>query len=618
MNTRVRTTLQTMKSPFNLQKEKMELDESKLPDAKKKNTTISRRRSSRERKLALLQDVDKLKKKLRHEENVHRALKRAFTRPLGVLPRLPPYLPPNTLELLAEVAVLEEEVIRLEEQVVNFRQGLYQEAVYMASQRNVENLDVSQDRFPVNGPKEGETKFLSQDEENVGTSVAKHSVPLARSVSSRMLMASIPISTRSETCSSNSIEKGQALKKSNSSTPNSENLREKGNGSGLNSQKDKQSPEQKMTKNRTPVKRHPIKHDAGEKCLNSPKLQLDCKLDEGRAQENSPVCSGERVSEEDSQPNRISEDILKCLCSIFLRISILKDRSLESTSFTSSSPSDAFERSGETNLREMSGTGSDIQKRDIGPYKHLCAIEASSIDLNRTTNALFLIHRLKVLLGKLACVNLEGLTHQQKLAFWINVYNSCVMNAVLEHGVPESPEMVVSMMQKATINVGGHVLNAITIEHFILRLPFHLKFACFKDAKNEEMKARSMYALEWSELLVTFALSCGSRSSPAVRVYTGPHVEKELELAKRDYLQATVGISTTNKIVVPKLLDWYLLDFAKDWESLLDWISLQLPDDLRSQVVQCLQRKGSESVSKIVQVMPYDFSFRFLLQRQQT
>jgi hypothetical protein len=37
--------------------------------------------------------VDKLKKKLRHEENVHRALERAFTRPLGALPRLPPYLP---------------------------------------------------------------------------------------------------------------------------------------------------------------------------------------------------------------------------------------------------------------------------------------------------------------------------------------------------------------------------------------------------------------------------------------------------------------------------------------------------------------------------------------------
>ncbi|XP_020090910.1 uncharacterized protein LOC109711942 isoform X2 [Ananas comosus] len=93
---------------------------------KKKNTTQV---SGRGKKIDLQQDIDKLKRRLRHEENVHRALQRAFTRPLGALPRLPPYLPSHTLELLAEVAILEEEVARLEEQVLSFRQGLYEEAI---------------------------------------------------------------------------------------------------------------------------------------------------------------------------------------------------------------------------------------------------------------------------------------------------------------------------------------------------------------------------------------------------------------------------------------------------------------------------------------------------------
>jgi len=48
--------------------------------------------------------VDKLRKKLRHEENVHRALERAFTRPLGALPRLPPYLPSQVYWLAALLA----------------------------------------------------------------------------------------------------------------------------------------------------------------------------------------------------------------------------------------------------------------------------------------------------------------------------------------------------------------------------------------------------------------------------------------------------------------------------------------------------------------------------------
>ena len=45
------------------------------------------------------------------------------------------------LELLAEVAVLEEEVVRLEEQVVHFRQDLYQEAVNISSSKK--NMELS-------------------------------------------------------------------------------------------------------------------------------------------------------------------------------------------------------------------------------------------------------------------------------------------------------------------------------------------------------------------------------------------------------------------------------------------------------------------------------------------
>lgn len=100
-----------------------------------------------------------------------------------------------------------------------------------------------------------------------------------------------------------------------------------------------------------------------------------------------------------------------------------------------------------------------------------------------------------------------------------------------------------------------------------------------------------------------------------VRVYTASQVEEELEAAKRDYLQATVGISRTHRLIIPKLLDWYLLDFAKDMESLLDWVCLQLPKEPRNEAIKCLERKGREPLSQLLQIMPYDFSFRLLLHR---
>ncbi|KAJ4866446.1 hypothetical protein Rs2_52029 [Raphanus sativus] len=169
---------------------------------------------------------------------------------------------------------------------------------------------------------------------------------------------------------------------------------------------------------------------------------------------------------------------------------------------------------------------SEWRTRELGAYK-----------------SLFLLMHLPLILGEKSML-----------------YSDPSSQAFLEHGIPETPEMVVALMQKSL----------------------------------------------WS----LFALACGSWSSPAVRVYTAANVEEELEAAKRDYLQASVGISKKNKLMIPKVLDWYMLDFAKDVESLLDWVCLQLRGKLREEALKCMERKNKESLMELVQVVPYDFSFR--------
>ncbi|XP_010432098.1 PREDICTED: uncharacterized protein LOC104716423 isoform X1 [Camelina sativa] len=607
MNTSVRAALSSMKAPSKHdtnQEDKKKMD-SNGAVANSGKSLVNRRRANKEKKMDLLQDVDKLKRKLRQEENVHRALERAFTRPLGALPRLPSYLPRHTLELLAEVAVLEEEVVRLEEQVVSFRQGLYQEAVYISSKRNLESPNNNNNGLNENSPvrssssKHQRSKSMSQHEFNsMITPPKKHQQghhSLSRSISSRKLFSSDQ-TVNDRSGGQRMVNGKQASPKPNiSSVTKPVDVRGKENQTSSNASKDKknkESPEKKIGRFLTSVKKKKplIKPEAAAD--KHSELQVDDRFaDQDKAQESvSGSSSEDKTLQSGNVANRVSEDLLKCLVTIILRISSSKDIVLDPYS-----------------------NCSEWRTRELGAYKHLCSVDASSIDLGRRINASFLIHRLKFLLNKLSIVNLDGLSHQQKLAFWINTYNSCVMNAFLEHGIPGTPEMVVALMQKATIIVGGHSLNAITIEHFILRLPYHLKFTCPKTATHEEMRAHSTFGLEWSEPLVTFALSCGSWSSPAVRVYTAANVEEELETAKKDYLQASVGISKNNKLMLPKVLDWYLLDFAKDLESLLDWICLQLPDKLREEANKCMERKNKESLMELVQVVPYDFSFRLLL-----
>ncbi|KNA16225.1 hypothetical protein SOVF_091060 isoform B [Spinacia oleracea] len=548
--------------------EKLEMLRSKSMESHK--PTSGRRLSRRERKLALLQDVDRLKKKLRHEENVHRALERAFTRPLGTLPRLPAYLPPYTLELLAEVAVLEEEVVRLEEQIVHFRKGLYEEAVNISSSKK--NMESTNDL--------------------------------------------------NESCPNDSNDEPRNIVQAeNSCTDSSKSLiedgRDKENRSCTSSTRNKlKSPNQKSQNGRTPTKRLSFEKKTPEKLSDAQKSQLQCRNDsQDNAELRSPVVEDDRKLG-DENPNAISENILKCLLSIFSRMTISKNK-LSMEKFPPSATFSSAEYGGSTELQDPYDIWPRYGRRDIGPYKNLFSVDARSLNANKTANSVFLIRRLRVLIAKLATVKLQRLTHQEKLAFWINVYNSCMMNAYLEHGIPESSVTVVALMQKATINVGGHQLNAITIEHFVLRLPYHSKYTLSEGSKKDEMLmvARSTFGLELSEPLITFALSCGSWSSPAVRIYTAAQVEIELEVAKREYLQATVGISRNKELIIPKLVQWYLLDFAKDLESLLDWICLQLPTVLRKDAIKCLERAKNEPLSKIVQIRPYDFSFRYLLHR---
>ncbi|KAH1267116.1 hypothetical protein GmHk_01G002421 [Glycine max] len=585
--------------------DKMETRGSKAMVAAEK-TVKNGRRSNRERKIALTQDVDKLKRKLRHEENVHRALERALTRPLGSLPRLPPYLPPHTLELVAEVAVLEEEVVRLEEKVVNFRQGLYQEAVYISSKRNAENLRDSMDQNSIRSSKHQRSKSLSQSELN-STTMARPQISLARSASSRRLFSDI------FTDHSGKLVNGKLLhinQDSLSSIP--EEGRRKENPLFYSSLKDKQSPEKKTAKVIAPVKKSPIKKESADKCVDHLKLQMEGRLVDQETAESSSSSLHDKVSEVDSTPNRISEDIVKCLCRIFVRVGTFKEKLGESKTPLSSTSVCSKEKD---QLCDPYGICSESKMRDIGTYNSLCEIKASNVDLNRTRYVVFLIRRLKFLLGKLASVSMKDLTHQEKLAFWINTYNSCMLN--VRYLSVQRNNRSGGAAAQCNYNRALHLETSLSPDvYYNSSLDFHLSLlrqTCPKAAKHGEMKLRSIFGLEWSEPLVTFALSCGSWSSPAVRIYTASQVDNELEAAKRDYLQATVGITKTNKLIIPKLLDWYLLDFAKDLETLLDWVCLQLPIELRKEAIECLERRERQPLSQLVQMMPYDFSFRLLL-----
>ena len=161
-------------------------------------------------------------------------------------------------------------MVRLEEQVVNFRQGLYQEAVYISSKRNAENLNdpIDQNHMRSNS-KHQRSKSYSQSEFNSMTTRLLPQNSLARSASSRKLLFS------PDTVNNHSGSNGKQLhRKQDSFSSIQEEGRGKENLLFSNFLKDKQSQVKKISKLITPLKKSPLKHESAQKSMDQLKLQV--------------------------------------------------------------------------------------------------------------------------------------------------------------------------------------------------------------------------------------------------------------------------------------------------------------------------------------------------------
>ncbi|KAF2283328.1 hypothetical protein GH714_002304 [Hevea brasiliensis] len=270
--------------------------------------------------------------------------------------------------------------------------------------------------------------------------------------------------------------------------------------------------------------------------------------------------------------------------------------------------------------------------RDIGPYKNLIIFTSSSMDPKfiSSSSSIPLLRRLRHTeeLTRNLC-GFQGLNEQSAdcgleildlptETSLLDQHVQCLYHAwISQYGVPSSPEKLFTLMNKATLDIGGNTINAQAIEQYILRKPTSSSKVNQKNDKDDkEALVRKLYGLESMDPNVTFALCCGTRSSPAVRVYTADGVIAELEKSKLEYLQASIVVTSTKRIAFPDLLLRNMLDFALDTNSLVEWVCHQLPTSgtLRKSIVDCFRGHNSGKITSIsVEKIPYDFEFQYLL-----
>lgn len=154
----------------------------------------------------------------------------------------------------------------------------------------------------------------------------------------------------------------------------------------------------------------------------------------------------------------------------------------------------------------------------------------------------------------------ELTSEDEKLTFWLNVYNAFVQIQLKENiGLYANRSRFFKIKN---IVVAGQKLSLDDIEHGILR---HSKTKLSLGYFNKWFpgKFEKIHRLNAVDYRIHFALNCGAASCPPIAFYKPEVIGKQLDLATKNYLaQEVVFDTTTNTVTVPKLMLWFKADFG--------------------------------------------------------
>ena len=157
-------------------------------------------------------------------------------------------------------------------------------------------------------------------------------------------------------------------------------------------------------------------------------------------------------------------------------------------------------------------------------------------------------------------------SREEKLAYWINLYNAFTIDLILEYYPVKSIKDIGSSIQVPFVNtpwdiklivIGKEKYDLNNIEHNILRKIFN-------------------------EPRIHFAINCASYSCPKLRreAFTAEKLEEQLEEQAREFLNDPKRNNITEeKAEVSKIFQWFGGDFKKE-TSLAEFINPYVPATL--------------------------------------
>ncbi len=190
----------------------------------------------------------------------------------------------------------------------------------------------------------------------------------------------------------------------------------------------------------------------------------------------------------------------------------------------------------------------------------------------------------------------------QRLAFWINIYNTAVIDGVVTLSIKQSVKEFPRFFDRVTYEIGGFPFTLNEMEHGILRGNRRHPYRFFNPFSGKD--PRSVFTVLPPDPRIHFALVCGARSCPPIGFYEAKEIDFQLQLAAMSFINSPqVKILPPDKVIlISKIFKWYWADFGGSREALLNNLLTFLDEGEKKDFL----RKNRERIR--IRYQPYDWN----------
>jgi hypothetical protein len=183
-------------------------------------------------------------------------------------------------------------------------------------------------------------------------------------------------------------------------------------------------------------------------------------------------------------------------------------------------------------------------------------------------------------------------SREERLAFWINLFNVMVIHGVIHLGIRDSVKEVWNFFRRIRYQVGDFFFTPDDIEHGILRGNRAPPYSIFS-RQFRGKDPRGDHIISQVDPRIHFAAVCASNSCPPIGVYTPGNIDEELEIAA----QASINGGMVKvrmgegRVYLSKIFSWYEKDFGRGKKDVLKFVAPYLYDDsLRHYLLEHIDR----------------------------